>query len=272
MTSGFVQTFKKTMPAPVVEGARVLWNYLQLAPGWPEAQFHPLRRESIRRLAAFKDLHRGERCFIIGNGPSLKNTDLTRLIRENTFGMNRFYLAFPELGFTTTYYLSMNELVIEQCAEDIRALPIPKFLSWHSHKHIQPTGSMQFLYSTYIAPKFARDVRGRLWEGATVTYVALQLAYFMGFKQVILIGVDHNFTTQGKPNTTVVSQGDDPNHFHPGYFGKGFRWQLPDLETSERAYRMAREAYAKDGREVLDATVGGKLTVFPKVEYNSLFP
>jgi hypothetical protein len=93
----------------------------------------------------------------------------------------------------------------------------------------------------------------------------------MGFEQVILIGVDHSFMTQGKPNTTVISQGDDRDHFNSGYFGKGFRWQLPDLETSERAYRMAHEAYQGAGRRVLDATVGGKLAVFPKVEYNTLF-
>ena len=92
------------------------------------------------------------------------------------------------------------------------------------------------------------------------------------FQQVILIGVDHNFvSTQGRPNTTVVSQGDDPNHFSPGYFGHGFRWQLPDLETSERGYAMARRAYEAAGRQVLDATVGGKLTIFPKVEYETLF-
>ena len=93
----------------------------------------------------------------------------------------------------------------------------------------------------------------------------------MGFKQVILIGVDHNFATKGKPNETVVSQGDDPNHFNAGYFGKGFRWQLPDLDTSERAYIMAREAYKEDGREIIDATIGGKLQVYPKVNYDSLF-
>jgi hypothetical protein len=93
----------------------------------------------------------------------------------------------------------------------------------------------------------------------------------MGCEEVILIGVDHNFATRGEPNKTVVSAGEDPNHFHPGYFGKGFRWQLPDLETSEMAYRMAREAYERAGRRVVDATVGGKLTVFPKVDYESLF-
>jgi hypothetical protein len=99
----------------------------------------------------------------------------------------------------------------------------------------------------------------------------MQLAYHMGFDQVILVGVDHSFITQGKPNTEIVSQGDDPNHFSAEYFGKGFRWQLPDLETSEIAYHMARRVFEADGREIVDATIGGKLTVFPKADYSSLF-
>jgi len=187
--------------------------------------------------------------------------------------MNRIYLAFNEMGFATTYYLSINSLVIEQCIQDILTLPIPRFLSWRSRYALTnpPDEDTIFLHTTYTGPIFARDIRGRLWEGATVTYVALQLAFYMGFKQVVLIGVDHNFNTQGKPNTTVVSQGDDPDHFHSGYFGKGFRWQLPDLETSEKAYRMAKSVYEQSGRQVLDATIGGKLQVFPKVAYRSLF-
>ena len=60
-----------------------------------------------------------------------------------------------------------------------------------------------------------------------MTYVALQLAFHLGFRQVVLVGVDHQFTTRGLANTTVVSEGDDPNHFSPGYLGRGFRWQLP---------------------------------------------
>jgi hypothetical protein len=93
----------------------------------------------------------------------------------------------------------------------------------------------------------------------------------MGFDPVILIGVDHSFTSQGKPNTTVVSRGDDPDHFDSRYFGAGFRWQLPDLETSERAYQMARRVYENAGRKIFDATIAGKLTVFPKIDYRELF-
>ncbi len=265
------QTLKQIVPVPLWRAASEARYALVRATQWPAATFHPWRRESIRQLAALKDTHIGQRCFIIGNGPSLKNTNLSLLRGEHTFGMNRFYLAFPDLGFTTSYYVSINSLVIEQCAADIRSLPIPKFLSWRSRNLIQPTDDTIFLHSTYTGPKFARDARGRLWEGATVTYVALQLAYHMGFQQAVLIGVDHSFATQGVPNTTVTSQGDDPDHFHKGYFGKGFRWQLPDLETSEQGYRTAREAYEADGRQVMDATVGGKLEVFEKVEYLSLF-
>jgi hypothetical protein len=238
---------------------------------WPLATFHPLRRESVRHLTDLKNAHQGERCFIIGNGPSLKKTDLSLLEGEVTFGMNRFYMLFPKLGFSTTYLISVNSLVIQQCAEDFQDLSMPVFLSWRSRRHIESADGMIFLHTTYTGPKFAWDARERLWEGATVTYVALQLAFHMGFDQVILIGVDHSFSSKGKPNTTVVSKGNDPNHFDPNYFGKGFRWQLPDLETSERAYRMARSAYEEDGRHVLDATIGGKLTVFPKVAYQSLF-
>lgn len=265
------ERIKQMTPAGALRVARETRDTLQRWGEWPEATFHPWRRDSIHKLTALRDSRRGERCFIIGNGPSLRDTDLSLLKDEFTIGMNRFYLAFPELGFKTSYLLTVNDLVIEQCAQDLLDLAIPIFVSWRSRRWLQLQNNLHFLYTSYTGRTFARDASKRLWEGATVTYVALQLAFHLGFKQVILIGVDHNFTTQGKPNTTVVSEGDDPNHFHPGYFGKGFRWQLPDLQTSEEAYTLARESYRLAGREVLDATVGGKLTVFPKADYSSLF-
>ncbi len=269
------QTFKRLAPPAVWERLRQGYLAVRRLPDLPGAYLHPWRRESLRRLAALRDQHRLDRAFIIGNGPSLQNTDLTKLRGEFTLGLNRIYLMFPKLGFTTSCLVSVNDLVIEQCRAEMDALEIPRFLSWRSRRFYEastpPASLPTFLYTTYDGPKFGRDARWRLWEGATVTYVALQLAFHMGFQQVILIGVDHNFTSKGEANKTVVSQGDDPNHFSPQYFGKGFRWQLPDLETSEQGYRMARQAYAAAGRQVVDATVGGNLTVFPKVDYNSLF-
>lgn len=262
---------KRLTPGPIWDFARNLYFSAKYASEWSQAVMHPWRRESIKRLAAYKDKHRGERCVIIGNGPSLKKTDVSRIKDEITFGMNRIYLAFPEWGFETSYFVSINDLVIEQCAEDIRGLEMPKFLSWHSHPFIQPTEDLMFLHTTYYHPKFSRDVRGRVWEGATVTYVAMQLAFYMGFEQVVLIGVDHSFKAKGEPNKTVVSEGDDQSHFDPRYFGKGFRWQLPDLDTSEQAYLRARHAYEQAGRQIVDATIGGELNVFPKVEFDTFF-
>ncbi len=265
------ENLKKNLPAPVYNVLRESRDALARASQWPLATFHPWRRDTIERLAALKDKHKGQRCFIIGNGPSLKRTDLSRLKGEFTLGQNRIYLAFPELGFTTSYYLSVNDLVVEQCRDDIRNLPMPKFISWRARRWLQPSDNLYFIHTTYTGEKFARDIRERIWEGGTVTYTSLQVAYFLGFSQVILVGVDHNYVTQGKPNETVVSQGDDPNHFDPGYFGKGFRWQVPDLIQWEEAYRLARRTYEAGGRKVVDATIGGKLRVFDRVDYNSLF-
>ncbi len=266
-----VRTLARWVPSPVRPWVRALYLKALWLPQWPAAMFHPWRRESRRRLAALRDIHRGRRCFILGNGPSLRRTDVSKLRDEITFGLNRVYLAFPQWGFHTTYLVSVNDLVIEQCADDFRQLPMTKFFTWRARRVLPLDERTIFLFTTYMDPTFATDARGRLWEGATVTYVALQLAYHMGCDPVILVGVDHSFATQGEPNKTVVSQGDDPNHFLPNYFGKGFRWQLPDLATSEMAYRMARAAFERAGRRVLDATIGGKLTVFPKVAYEELF-
>lgn len=266
------QTIETILPSPVLQTAKNSYDAIRRLPQVPDAYLHPWRRRSRVRMREYQNIHKAQRCFIIGNGPSLKQTDLTKLKGEFTFGMNRIYLLFPELGFSSTYFVSINDLVIEQCADEIAALPIPKFIAWHSNHHFQQfPEDMVFLYSTYTGPRFSYDLTKRIWEGATVTNVALQLAFYMGFEKVILIGVDHNFTSKGEANKTVVSTGDDPNHFSGAYFGKGFRWQLPDLDTSEIGYTLARKAYQKAGREVLDATVDGKLTIFPKVDYNSLF-
>lgn len=191
---------------------------------------------------------------------------------EFTFGLNRIYLLFPELGFSTTYLVSINTLVLQQCAQEIATLPLVKFVTWRGRKWFDRKDDIVYLDTDYTPPAdFSGNVCGRVFEGSTVTYVALQLAFHMGFEQVILVGVDHSFAVNGKPNQVVISTEGDQSHFSPEYFGEGFRWQLPDLNASEAAYRMARQAFEDSGRQVVDATIGGKLTVFEKVEFHSLF-
>jgi hypothetical protein len=234
-------------------------------------QFSISALKSRSMFRNMKDKHHGERCFIIGNGPSLKQTDLSLLNHEYTFGMNRIYLLFEQLGFRTTYFVSVNDYVIEQCANDISKLTMPKFINWSARQYLKSQENVIFLRRSENELSFSIDPSKYIYVGATVTYVAMQIAYYMGFKEIILIGVDHSFETKGEPGKLVTSTGGDPNHFSPNYFGLGFRWQLPDLERSEMAYSLAKEQYEKDGRIILDATVNGKLTVFPKVEFNKLF-
>jgi hypothetical protein len=103
-------------------------------------------------------------------------------------------------------------------------------------------------------------------SGGTVTYVSLQLAYYLGFTKVIIIGMDHRFSAVGIPNVAETrTEENDRDHVHPNYFPKGMKWQLPDLHRSELAYREARKAFERDGRRIIDATVGGACEVFPKM-------
>lgn len=229
----------------------------------------PAMRRNAARLRKFRGKHAGGRCFVMGNGPSLRKMDLTLLKGQNVFSMNRAYMLFEELGFDPTYFVAINDLVIEQCADDIRRVSSPKFLTWRAKGLFDGDPGTCFLRAKWRY-RFSKDVERGIWEGATVTNACLQLAYYMGFSEVVLIGVDHSYNTSGPAHKTVVSEGADPNHFHPEYFGKGFRWQLPDLETSEIAYRFARQAFEADGRRVVDATVGGKLQIFPKAEFDEI--
>jgi hypothetical protein len=232
---------------------------------------HSEFRGSIERLGQMKNRHSGERCFILGNGPSLKRMDLSPLSNEVTFGLNRIYLMFPDLNFAPTYYIAVNKLVIEQCADEIVAkVPSHKFISYDARRWINFGRDLTFLYSRE-GPRFYPDVAKGVWQGATVTYVAMQIAFHLGFRRVVLVGVDHAYSTSGKPHEVIQSEGDDFDHFDSSYFGKGFRWQLPDLALSERAYQLAKLYYEQAGREILDATVDGRLDIFRKVEYESLF-
>jgi len=154
------QALKRIVPARTWQLAREIHDSIRRAPELPAAYFHPWRRESIRRLAAFKNVHKGQRAFVIGNGPSLKHTNLAKLKDEFTFGLNRIYLLFPELGFHTTYYAATNDLVIEQFNRDILELPMPKFLAWRSRRHfpaaLQLLDIPTFLYTSYTGLVFQR--------------------------------------------------------------------------------------------------------------------
>lgn len=153
------------------------------------------------KLASFKNIHQGEDCFIIGNGPSLNKMDLAKLNQYYTFGLNKIYLIFERVDLSLSYYVTVNRLVIERCQNEIQNFRCPCFLEFTKSKDIIPFKENIYRLATTGRPyMFQTDITQKICEGNTVTYVAMQLAYYMGFKRVFLIGVDHNFKYSGNPN------------------------------------------------------------------------
>lgn len=233
------------------------------------------------RLANLKDRHAGERCVLVANGPSLNRMDLSFLRRETCIGMNKIYLGIRKFVFYPRYYVAVNHKVVKQAAIDIRALSCVKFISQSAARGLFEESALTYLVRTHPyyldqagikRPGFCRDIaREGLHEGWTVTHAALQIAYFLGFVEVVIIGMDHRYAYSGNPNEAHILKGADPNHFSPDYFGGGQAWDNPDLAHSEESYRLARQEYEKTGRRIIDATLDGACTLFEKVDYRTVF-
>jgi hypothetical protein len=219
------------------------------------------------RLERFRDCHKGQDCFIIGNGPSLRKMDLSQLCNYHTFGLNKIYLLSQQVELDLSYHVSVNPLVIEQSIEEFTKLECPSFLAYRPSIPFLNSSDRFYYLATDARCSFYSDITKPIYEGYTVTYVAMQIAYFMGFSRVFLIGVDHSFTCKGEPNEQKFLSGEDLNHFDPSYFANK-EWHLPDLEASELSYHLARFFFARDNRQIIDATVEGKLQIFSKCSYN----
>lgn len=233
-------------------------------------------RANLRRLGELRGSCRGRRCFILGGGPSLATADLARLRGEVTIGSNAIFLLTERTGFTPMFYTVEDQLVAEDRALRINGLRgmtkiFPRALSCCLCDD-ESTVWVNFLYKYEGFPKFSPDLLHVAYWGGTVTFFNLQLAHFLGCREIYLMGVDHSYQVPvGLNGDMIVSQSPDVNHFHPDYFGPGFRWHDPKLERMEAAYVCAREFAARVGMQVLNATDGGKLEVFPRVDFNSLF-
>ena len=93
---------------------------------WAFSERAQKNKEIIR---GFHNIHKNERCFLVANGPSLAQIDLSLIKDEISFGLNRIYVNFENSTFRPTYYVASNDLVIDQFHEDIAKLTMPKILS-----------------------------------------------------------------------------------------------------------------------------------------------
>jgi hypothetical protein len=219
-------------------------------------------------LLKYENIHKDEDCFIIGNGPSLNKMNLSLLNGYHTFGLNKIHLIFEKHLLELSYHVATNPFVVEQIKDqlDNNTFACPSFVTHYSAKKF--TYRNKNVHRLFTNPLwfFSKTIAKPINEGYTVTFVAMQIAYYMGFKNVYLIGVDHNFQQTGSPNQEQIFKGDDVNHFHPDYF-KGHQWHLADIEGNEASYALAKHQFHETGRQIFDATVDGKLNIFSKIPF-----
>jgi len=241
------------------------------------AQFGIIITSNNRRLATLKDCHKGKHCFVIGNGPSLSIQDLNWLKGEITFASNKIYLAFGQTDWRPTYYTVIDGLVAMNCCHVINKLMLTKLLPYDLRVVLGGDDSIVYFVNSggnlngFSPNPFLEDLHG----GYTVIFTQLQLAYYMGFEEVYLIGMDHTWNlpsgeqrARGK-EIIIISEGEQ-NHFHPNYRLPGEEWSLPKPKLQEEAFRIARTYYEDHGRCIYNATRGGRLEIFKRVYFDQI--
>jgi hypothetical protein len=204
-----------------------------------------------------KDRHYGEIGLVICNGPSLKKVPVDFLSQYISIGTNGIFM----LPFQPSYYVAINELAIRQFSKGIKEhIHCPRFIK---QKYAQKLDALP-LVSDYRGCTFSLEPDKWVYEGGTVTYVALQIAYYMGFKEILIVGLDHYYQAVGNPNEEVIMETEDPNHFTTNYFQLGKKWNLPDLSSSEISYREARRVFEADDRTITNLTEGTHEDIFEK--------
>lgn len=232
-------------------------------------------------IQQFKDRHLGERCFIIGNGPSLTIKDLEKINNEYSFCANLAYKLFDKTRFRPTYYVAADKFFFPRYYNELIAYQGIKdyfFAKESAHRVSLPqdahclniTGPFTIVKGSMRNDDFSSDPSDHLAMSYTVTFYSIQLAVYMGFKTIYLLGVDHNYANsvdkdgmlhRGSREATSYAKGID--------VPAGSGWNYVDSTTY--SYQIAN-AYAKgNGISILNATRGGKLEVFPRVDFDDLF-
>ncbi len=246
---------------------------------------YPDRAFDAIDMARFAGIHAGERVVIIGNGPSLNDLDLSLLAGTHTIGVNGIFYAADRLPGPLSYYVVEDTMVVRDNLEEIKAYEAGhRFFPSIYREMIGESDTTTFFMMNrgfyaaespaFCVPRFSTNPAQRLYAGQSVTAMNLQLAYFMGFTEVILIGMDFSYSVPESSQidgVLITSMEDDPNHFHPDYFGKGKVWKDPKLDRVLANYALAKQMYEADGRRIINATPGGNLDLFDRVPFEELF-
>lgn len=228
--------------------------------------------KSKTKLTKLKNIHLNKRCFMIGNGPSLSVADLEKLNDEITFGVNRIYKIFNSTSWRPTYYCIADKALLLNSSNEVNKLmPKVKFIgiSMLNNPNIKNATYFRLVDRNYYPkyPKVSSNICKGIYSAPTVTYACLQIAFYMGFKEIYLLGVDHNYSVSLRADGTI-EHNDVKDHFSE----TDTIANLPQLDKSTLAYQAAKKYADSHGIKIYNATRGGKLEVFERVDFDSLFP
>lgn len=221
-----------------------------------------------KNLEKYKGVGKGKRCFIIGNGPSLKAQDLQVLYENNeiTFAANYIYKIFDKTEWRPTFYTCVDQLCLQQHADEISNVKCKiKFVLDYENLGMQLPYKLdaEFVhiimmeYNENGFPKFSSDIERGIYVGYTVTYAFMQMACYMGFEELILLGVDHSNFNQHFTKEYV----DKNDQVYVGNFGA----------LANQAYIVAKQYSERHGIIIKNATRGGRLELFDRVCFDDLF-
>lgn len=238
------------------------------------------------RLSSYKNIGRGKRAFIIGNGPSLRPSDLDLIASagELSFASNKIFMIFPKTTWRPSFYAIEDTGVANAESEEIiSSLNCPVFAADYlrkQFKHYKKVLYFKLLQRVEppIFPEFALSLPDGVYCGGTITYSIMQLVSYMAFDAVYLLGVDFNYTLPNLKDSDAFhglktyEPANDLNYFSENYIKPGEVVVAPDLESSYCAYQKAQQM-VEAGKipPIYNATRGGKLEVFPRVDFDSLF-
>ena len=245
----------RRLPKAIVKRINYSYNYII---------YQKIKSEVKRKFNNIILLKKSEKCLIVANGPSISVTDLSKYSDYDVITMNRSYCKWDELDLKPMIHVCINSYVLNYFKEDLMKLDIPVFTNYSITKNWNCENNIPLLLGFFIGDRVSSEIVYPFSSGGTVTFVSLNIAILLGYREIVVVGVDHSFSDKGNPNQTVVMQSDDRNHFFSDYFPSGMKWELPDLERSENSYKVIRRYALKQNIKIYDETVNGKLNVFSK--------
>lgn len=217
------------------------------------------------RIRALQGVFAGERCFIVGNGPSLRPADLDLIQNEISFASNLIFEAYGGTRWRPTYYFAQDVYDtrlrdhVEQL-DSTQAFIGAYFLRRH---RIQNDKVIAFLGKKSRSPShFADDCAIEVAETATVTFTMLQFAFYLGFTTIYLLGIDNTYRNVVDSNNNVITNEEITDHFYPSRSG---HVSYANVNEMTRAYEVSRQAAHRRGVRIFNSTRGGALEVFPRV-------